>query len=176
MQVCTSLQKDNHASTPTLCFYRPGALPAAQPTATKQWRQSKCKSQWKKINRESRCQQLLLTIFRQVGDDRTSRSPTTLGRRGRRVTWPGLSTNHVVAWPWRHQLATPLRQPLGRSVVVGKLGSFFHQTWLRRLEQDCCTTISNKWMNEWIYLMENPQDKKGHKTTYTCPHTAYRWI
>ena len=25
-------------------------------------------------------------------------------------------------------------------------------------------------MNE--YLMENPQDKKGHKTTYTCPHTA----
>ena len=23
-------------------------------------------------------------------------------------------------------------------------------------------------MNEWIYLMENPQDKKGHKTTYTC--------
>jgi len=25
-------------------------------------------------------------------------------------------------------------------------------------------------MNE--YLMENPQDKKSHKTTYTCPHTA----
>jgi len=24
-------------------------------------------------------------------------------------------------------------------------------------------------VNEWIYLMENPQDKKGHKTTYTCP-------
>ena len=24
------------------------------------------------------------------------------------------------------------------------------------------------WMNEWINLMENPQDKKGHKTTYTC--------
>jgi len=22
---------------------------------------------------------------------------------------------------------------------------------------------------EWIYLMENPQDKKGHKTTHTCP-------
>jgi len=28
------------------------------------------------------------------------------------------------------------------------------------------------WMNEWIYFMENPQDKKGQKTTYTCPHTA----
>ena len=22
--------------------------------------------------------------------------------------------------------------------------------------------------------MENPQDKKGHNTTYTCPHTAKR--
>ena len=36
MQVCTSLQTDNHASTPPLSFfYRPGALPAAQPTASK---------------------------------------------------------------------------------------------------------------------------------------------
>jgi len=34
MQVCTSLQTDNHASTPPL-FYRPDALPAAQPTASK---------------------------------------------------------------------------------------------------------------------------------------------
>ena len=33
MQVCTSLQTDNHASTPPLSFfYRPDALPAAQPT------------------------------------------------------------------------------------------------------------------------------------------------
>jgi len=31
MQVCTSLQIDNHASTPPLSFYRPDALPAAQP-------------------------------------------------------------------------------------------------------------------------------------------------
>jgi len=36
MQVCTSLQTDNHASTPiTQFFYRPDALPAAQPTASK---------------------------------------------------------------------------------------------------------------------------------------------
>ena len=35
MQVCTSLQTDNHASTPPLCFYRPYALPVAQPTASK---------------------------------------------------------------------------------------------------------------------------------------------
>ena len=40
MQVCTSLQTDNHASTPPLkFFYRPDALPAAQPTASKHWRQ-----------------------------------------------------------------------------------------------------------------------------------------
>jgi len=35
MQVCTSLQIDNHATTPPLSFYRPDALPAAQPTASK---------------------------------------------------------------------------------------------------------------------------------------------
>jgi len=37
MQVCTSLQTDNHASTPPLTqvFYSPDALPAAQPTASK---------------------------------------------------------------------------------------------------------------------------------------------
>jgi len=35
MQVCTSLQTDNHANTPPLSFYRPDALPAAQPTASK---------------------------------------------------------------------------------------------------------------------------------------------
>jgi len=35
MQVCTSLQSDNHASTTPLNFYRPDALPAAQPTASK---------------------------------------------------------------------------------------------------------------------------------------------
>ena len=38
MPVCTSLQTDNHASTPPLSFYRPDALPAAQPTASKHWR------------------------------------------------------------------------------------------------------------------------------------------
>ena len=35
MQVCTSLQADNHTSTPPLSFYRPDALPATQPTASK---------------------------------------------------------------------------------------------------------------------------------------------
>jgi len=34
MQVCNSLQTDNHTSTPPLIFYRPDAL-AAQPTASK---------------------------------------------------------------------------------------------------------------------------------------------
>ena len=36
MQVCTLLQTDTHASTPPLSFfYRPDALPAAQPTVSK---------------------------------------------------------------------------------------------------------------------------------------------
>jgi len=35
MQVCTSFQTDNHASTPLLSFYRPDALLAAQPTVSK---------------------------------------------------------------------------------------------------------------------------------------------
>jgi len=34
-QVCTSLQTDNHASTPLLSFYRLDALPVAQPTVSK---------------------------------------------------------------------------------------------------------------------------------------------
>jgi len=38
-QVCTSLQTDNHTSTPPLCFYSPYALPVAQPTASKHCRQ-----------------------------------------------------------------------------------------------------------------------------------------
>jgi len=35
MQVCTSLQTDNHASTHHSVFYRPDALSTAQPTASK---------------------------------------------------------------------------------------------------------------------------------------------
>ena len=35
MQVCTSLQTDNHASIPLLSFYRLDALPAAQLTVSK---------------------------------------------------------------------------------------------------------------------------------------------
>ena len=38
VQICTSSQTDNHATTPPLSFYRPGALTAAQPTASKHWR------------------------------------------------------------------------------------------------------------------------------------------
>jgi len=35
MQVCTLLQTDDHTSTRPLSFYRPDALPAAQPTVSK---------------------------------------------------------------------------------------------------------------------------------------------
>jgi len=36
--IYTLLQADNHISTSPLSFYRPDALPAAQPTASKHWR------------------------------------------------------------------------------------------------------------------------------------------
>ena len=40
MQVCTALQTDNQASTQHCSvFYRPDALPAAQPTVSKHWRE-----------------------------------------------------------------------------------------------------------------------------------------
>ena len=38
MQVCISLQTDNHASTSSLNFYRPNAVPDAQPTVSKHTR------------------------------------------------------------------------------------------------------------------------------------------
>jgi len=46
MPVCTLLQTDNHASTSPLSFYRPDALPAAQPTASKHWRYKPCTNSW----------------------------------------------------------------------------------------------------------------------------------
>ena len=48
IQVCISIQTDNHASTHHLVFYRPDALPATQLTASKYWRQIK-KTSWKQI-------------------------------------------------------------------------------------------------------------------------------
>ena len=38
--ICISLQTDNHVSTLPLSFYKPDALPAAKPTASKQWKHS----------------------------------------------------------------------------------------------------------------------------------------
>jgi len=58
MQVCTSLQTDNHASKPTQSvFYKPDALPAAQPTASKHWRPVLLQ---RKINRKTKARFSLL--------------------------------------------------------------------------------------------------------------------
>jgi len=38
--VCTSLQTDDHTNTSSFSFYRPGAFPDAQPTVSKQWRET----------------------------------------------------------------------------------------------------------------------------------------
>jgi len=37
--ICATLQTSNHASTLSLNFYGPDALPDAQPRASKHWRQ-----------------------------------------------------------------------------------------------------------------------------------------
>jgi len=55
MQVCTSLQTDNHASTPPLCFYRPDAIPAAQPTASKHCMKAQEEEEEEEINLLSAC-------------------------------------------------------------------------------------------------------------------------
>jgi len=45
--ICTSVQTDNHTNTSSLIFYRPDALPDAQPTVWKHWRHSdKHLNQW----------------------------------------------------------------------------------------------------------------------------------
>jgi len=46
--VCKSAPRSrhNHASTPPLSFYRPDALPVAQPTASKHWRQVVSLASW----------------------------------------------------------------------------------------------------------------------------------
>jgi len=38
--ICTTLQTDNHAGTPSLNFYGLDALPDAQPTVSKHWRRA----------------------------------------------------------------------------------------------------------------------------------------
>jgi len=38
--ICTTLQTDDHTNTSSLNFYRPDALPDAQPTVSKHWRQT----------------------------------------------------------------------------------------------------------------------------------------
>jgi len=62
MQVCTSLQTDNHSSTLPLSFYRPDALPAAQPTASKHWT---CRT-WNKI-KYNKCFLALIYLILVVG-------------------------------------------------------------------------------------------------------------
>jgi len=55
MQVCTSLQTDNHASTPPLSFYRLDALPATQPTVWKHWRELKSVYNLRTLSQVTRC-------------------------------------------------------------------------------------------------------------------------
>jgi len=44
--ICTLLQTDNDNNTPSLNFYRTNALPGAQPTVSKHWRQLETEYKW----------------------------------------------------------------------------------------------------------------------------------
>jgi len=58
--ICTLGQTDNYAITSPLSFYRPDALPATQPTASKHWRQNDIlMCSWKRI-----CNQILFVVIR----------------------------------------------------------------------------------------------------------------
>jgi len=64
MQVCTSLQTDNHASTPPLSFYRLDAFSDAQPTVSKHWSHTNRSNQCMDCNINSKicCDRLLCLI------------------------------------------------------------------------------------------------------------------
>ena len=50
----TSLQTDNHTNTSSLNFYRPGALPDAQPTVSEHWRHNNILLGWTNNNNNDR--------------------------------------------------------------------------------------------------------------------------
>jgi len=69
MQVCTSLQTDNHASNHHSVFYRPDALPGTQPTASKHWRHilllilSQCKKHKSPSGATPAHREVLISVF-----------------------------------------------------------------------------------------------------------------
>jgi len=104
MQVCTSLQTDNHASTPPLkkeVFYWPDALPAAQPTASKHSRQKSVRKT--EINGESCNSQQWIDVACQQGAQQQTRRLTLLQR----------STDGTDRRTDTRTDTTPLRTPCG---------------------------------------------------------------
>ena len=90
MQVCTSLQTDNHASTPplTVVFDRPDALPAAQPTASKHRRQSlrvlvQLKSARRRRQRVSAASDIVMVFEMQQQQQQQQRRRLRLSHHGR---------------------------------------------------------------------------------------------
>jgi len=69
MQICTSLQTNTNASTPPVVFYRPDALPAAQPTVSKHWRHQS------RLIQRKYCLDLGLPVHRVMNDLRALKSP-----------------------------------------------------------------------------------------------------
>ena len=91
--VCTLLQTDNHANTSSLNFYRPDALPAAQPTVSKHWRQIDVQKYAK--NKQQPCQLQRARRWRRQAAEwvtTTATASTTTGAIQRRVYRARLQT------------------------------------------------------------------------------------
>jgi len=99
MQVCTLLQADNHASTSPLSLYRPDALPDAQPTASKHWRQFKCYSQ--KINNHSDTTCLLVTDIHKNPHNGHFSTANCVSQKGKAsLDFNEAKDYRVLGWQW----------------------------------------------------------------------------
>jgi len=104
MQVCTSLQTDNHANTPPLkVFYRPDALAAAQPTASKHRKATWAISVTKSCCRHSLTIYAITTVVERRSSEVVS---THLTKTVQFITlWA--STFLVPSWHWSKEPSMP---------------------------------------------------------------------
>jgi len=118
MQVIyTSLQTDNYASTSPLSFYRPDALHAAQPTASKQWwHQSSLKISCKSV------QKLLHKAASRQTDKHSNKQRwlyIILGEGNNNNNRPGvvLVAKPAVSKHWRKLKALPPNSPTALNIL-----------------------------------------------------------
>ena len=108
--ICTSLQTDNHTSTAPLSFYRPDALPPAQPTASKHWRQCMTLLYCKKATSIMALSGSYFTVHHDRGSKNwnlTSTSTDTLYHFQWGCQWPTGRVLQAHAREWKNELQQP---------------------------------------------------------------------